>query len=113
MLIRCIHRTRVHIDLSRCIRGIKYVLTLILLLQTVSYEADERGFKPQISYQDMENLGFEGYDINANSPKNIKGYKTGGNGYQNGGHGYQNGSHGYQNGGNGYQNGGHADTRSY
>ncbi|XP_050357841.1 pro-resilin-like [Nymphalis io] len=48
--------------------------------QTVSYEADERGFKPQVSYQDTEDLArSNGYDSNANS-------RNHGNGFNNGGH---------------------------
>ncbi|CAB3256081.1 unnamed protein product [Arctia plantaginis] len=39
--------------------------------QTVSYEADERGFKPQISYEDSEDLArSSGYDSNANNVRN-------------------------------------------
>lgn len=34
----------------------------------MSYEADERGFKPQISYEDSEDLARSGgYDSNANN----------------------------------------------
>ncbi|XP_053620681.1 pro-resilin-like isoform X1 [Plodia interpunctella] len=37
--------------------------------QTVSYEADERGFKPHISYEDADSdsFGRSGYDSNANN----------------------------------------------
>ncbi|XP_075987762.1 uncharacterized protein LOC142984208 [Anticarsia gemmatalis] len=54
--------------------------------QTVSYEADERGFKPQISYEDTEDLARSGYDSNANN------FRSGnhGNGYSNhGNHGVE------------------------
>ncbi|CAH2098651.1 unnamed protein product [Euphydryas editha] len=47
--------------------------------QTVNYEADERGFKPQISYQESELARSNGYDLNANT-------RYHGNGYKNGGH---------------------------
>ncbi|XP_023946134.1 pro-resilin-like [Bicyclus anynana] len=48
--------------------------------QTVNYEADERGFKPQVSYEDSEDLTHsEGYDGNANT-------RNHGNGYQSNGH---------------------------
>ncbi|XP_022828603.1 pro-resilin-like isoform X2 [Spodoptera litura] len=59
--------------------------------QTVSYEADERGFKPQISYEDSEDLGRSGgYDNNANNARSNQA-----NGYSNhGNHGNDNGYHG-------------------
>lgn len=41
----------------------------------MSYEADERGFKPQISYEDTEDLTrSNGYNGNANTRN---GYKSG------------------------------------
>ncbi|KOB78629.1 putative cuticle protein [Operophtera brumata] len=61
---------------------------------TVSYEADEGGFKPQISYEDTEDLTRSGYDSNANNFRSNNGYQ--GND-QNGGHN---------------QNGGHANARA-
>ncbi|CAH0718412.1 unnamed protein product, partial [Brenthis ino] len=46
--------------------------------QTVSYEADERGFKPQISYEDTEDLTrSNGYNGNANTRNIGNGYKSG------------------------------------
>ncbi|XP_013184681.1 pro-resilin-like [Amyelois transitella] len=56
--------------------------------QTVSYEADERGFKPHISYQDADsdNLGRSGYDSNANN------FRSNGASRSNHGNGY-NGNH--------------------
>ncbi|XP_059045873.1 pro-resilin-like [Achroia grisella] len=54
--------------------------------QTVSYEADERGFKPQISYEDGESDSFgrsNGYDSNANNVRS-----NGGNHHGNGRHGF-------------------------
>ncbi|CAH0718413.1 unnamed protein product, partial [Brenthis ino] len=45
---------------------------------TVSYEADERGFKPQISYEDTEDLTrSNGYNGNANTRNIGNGYKSG------------------------------------
>ncbi|XP_050680246.1 pro-resilin-like [Leptidea sinapis] len=58
--------------------------------QTVSYQADQSGFKPRITYedQDSEELTRSGYDANAN---NYNGF-----GRQNGGHGnHGNGRSGY------------------
>ncbi|KAI5638254.1 insect cuticle protein domain-containing protein [Phthorimaea operculella] len=53
--------------------------------QTVSYEADEGGFKPHISYEDSDALARSngGYDDNAN---NVHG-SHGNGGFGNGGHG--------------------------
>ncbi|CAH0598660.1 unnamed protein product [Chrysodeixis includens] len=74
--------------------------------QTVSYEADERGFKPQISYEDSEDLARSGYDSNANNARSNHG-----NGKQDGyPHGNQDGGyHGNQDGG---YHGNHGDARS-
>lgn len=63
-------------------------------MQTVSYEADEGGFKPQVSYEDSEDLARSGYDSNANNFRSNNGYQ--GND---------------QNGGRN-QNGGHANARA-
>lgn len=53
--------------------------------QTVSYEADERGFKPQISYENSEDLArSSGYDSNANNVRN--GGNHDGHFVKNGGH---------------------------
>ncbi|CAH2061800.1 unnamed protein product, partial [Iphiclides podalirius] len=41
--------------------------------QTVSYEADGRGFKPRVSYQDNEDLGRSGYDSNASNLRSAGG----------------------------------------
>ncbi|XP_026758527.2 pro-resilin-like [Galleria mellonella] len=53
--------------------------------QTVSYEADERGFKPQISYEDSESDAHgrsNGYDSNANNVRsNGGGHHGNGRGY--------------------------------
>ncbi|XP_039761436.1 pro-resilin-like [Pararge aegeria] len=47
--------------------------------QTVSYEADERGFKPQVSYQDSEDLTRSGgYDTNASTRSHANGYQSAG-----------------------------------
>lgn len=64
----------------------------------MSYEADERGFKPQISYEDSEDLARSGYDSNANNARSNHG-----NGKQDG---YP---HGNQDGG---YHGNHGDARS-
>ncbi|XP_045507687.1 pro-resilin-like [Colias croceus] len=72
--------------------------------QTVSYKADERGFKPQISYEETEDLT-RGYDANANSRGNHD------NGYH-GGSGHHENSFG--NHGNGFNGGlsNHGNARS-
>ncbi|KAF9405296.1 hypothetical protein HW555_013914 [Spodoptera exigua] len=67
--------------------------------QTVSYKADERGFKPQISYEESEDLGRSGgYDNNANNARSNQG-----NGYSN--HGNHGNDHGYHGNGNSRANG--------
>nr|XP_049707537.1 pro-resilin-like [Helicoverpa armigera] len=72
--------------------------------QTVSYEADERGFKPQISYEDSE-----GYDSNANNARSnqVNGYANHDAGYANhGNHGnHEDGYHGNHGNGNARSNG--------
>ncbi|XP_050555862.1 pro-resilin-like isoform X1 [Spodoptera frugiperda] len=75
--------------------------------QTVSYEADERGFKPQISYEDSEDLARSGgYDGNANNARSNQA-----NGYSNhGNHGNDNGYHGND---NGYHGNGNARANGY
>ncbi|XP_041986127.1 pro-resilin-like [Aricia agestis] len=40
---------------------------------TVNYEADERGFKPQISYQDSEDFARSGYDSNTRNQNGARG----------------------------------------
>uniref|UniRef100_A0A2A4JMP9 Cuticle protein n=1 Tax=Heliothis virescens TaxID=7102 RepID=A0A2A4JMP9_HELVI len=68
--------------------------------QTVSYEADERGFKPQISYEDSEDLGRSGgYDSNANNARSnqVNGYANHGN--------HEDGHHGNHGNGNARSNG--------
>ncbi|XP_045457408.1 pro-resilin-like [Melitaea cinxia] len=45
--------------------------------QTVNYEADERGFKPKISYQESDLVRSNGYDLNANTRSHGNGYKNG------------------------------------
>ncbi|KAL0859807.1 hypothetical protein ABMA27_010151 [Loxostege sticticalis] len=69
--------------------------------QTVSYEADERGFKPHISYEDSDSdlTRSGGYDSNAN---NLRSGDFGSQGYSNGGHHGNGGNHH----GNGFANGG-------
>ncbi|RVE49920.1 hypothetical protein evm_005388 [Chilo suppressalis] len=58
--------------------------------QTVSYEADERGFKPHITYEDTENDAAArsgGYDTNANNVRSGDHHhgNTGHHGFANGG----------------------------
>ncbi|KAF9806865.1 hypothetical protein SFRURICE_006780, partial [Spodoptera frugiperda] len=84
------------------------------LNSTVSYEADERGFKPQISYEDSEDLARSGgYDSNANNARSSQanGYSNQANGYSNhGNHGNENGYHGND---NGYHSNGNARANGY
>ena len=78
--------------------------------QTVSYEADERGFKPQISYEDSADLAHSGgYDNNANNPRSNQD-----SGYNNhAGHGHDNGYGRHGNGDSGYSsNHGNGNPRS-
>ncbi|KAG7295288.1 hypothetical protein JYU34_022293 [Plutella xylostella] len=58
--------------------------------QTVTYEADERGFKPRISYEETDNFSRSagGYDANANNRIEQNGVGNHGNGVHNGGRGY-------------------------
>ncbi|XP_011567470.3 pro-resilin isoform X1 [Plutella xylostella] len=58
--------------------------------QTVTYEADERGFKPRISYEETDNFARSagGYDANANNRIEQNGVGNHGNGIHNGGRGY-------------------------
>ncbi|KAJ8708081.1 hypothetical protein PYW08_010447 [Mythimna loreyi] len=68
--------------------------------QTVSYEADERGFKPQISYEDSEDLARAGgYGSNANNVRSNQdnGYKN----HANHDGGYVENDSGFANHGNG------------
>ncbi|XP_047509478.1 pro-resilin-like isoform X2 [Pieris napi] len=73
--------------------------------QTVSYKADERGFKPQISYEDTEDLT-SGYDVNAQNRGSNEHDSNGGRNHHDSGFG----SHGnrFGNHDNGF-NGGHGN----
>ncbi|CAK1594835.1 unnamed protein product [Parnassius mnemosyne] len=46
--------------------------------QTVSYEADVRGFKPRVTYQDSEDLTRSGYDSNASGVRASVGHHDNG-----------------------------------
>lgn len=64
--------------------------------QTVSYEADERGFKPQISYEESGALARSGYDGNANNFRSQQAGNFGQRGnFANGGHENLGRSNGY------------------
>ncbi|KAM3968991.1 uncharacterized protein ACR2FA_002951 [Aphomia sociella] len=77
--------------------GVYYVVLPDGRKQTVEYEADQDGYKPRISYEDVgTSLG--GYDRNAQSGSNQIGYQGNQGGYQGNQGGYQN-NQGYQNGG--------------
>lgn len=78
-------------------------LTSKSLPQTVSYEADERGFKPHISYEETEDASARsgGYDSNANNVRSSD-FANGAGGFQNGGHHDKHGA----------QHGGHGNARS-
>ncbi|XP_063835418.1 pro-resilin-like [Ostrinia nubilalis] len=82
--------------------------------QTVSYEADERGFKPHISYEDSESdlTRSAGYDSNANNLRSAN-HDSGSQGYPNGGHHGNSFSNGGSHHGNGFANGGrHHDSKN-
>ncbi|XP_059054659.1 pro-resilin-like [Achroia grisella] len=64
--------------------GVYYVVLPDGRKQTVEYEADQDGYKPRISYEDV---GTGGYDRNSQSGRNQVGYQ-GNDAYQN--QGYQN-----------------------
>ncbi|XP_028178272.1 pro-resilin-like isoform X2 [Ostrinia furnacalis] len=81
---------------------------------TVSYEADERGFKPHISYEDSESdlTRSAGYDSNANNLRSAN-HDSGSQGYPNGGHHGNSFSNGGSHHGNGFANGGrHHDSKN-
>ncbi|XP_028036418.1 pro-resilin-like [Bombyx mandarina] len=59
--------------------------------QTVSYQADERGFKPHISYEESEDAR-SGYDANANNHAGYDG--NGANGFHGNHNGHDSESHG-------------------
>lgn len=90
----------------------RYIISLVkeffFLSQTVSYEADERGFKPHISYEDSDDASARsgGYDSNANNVRNAPDH-----GFGNGG-GYQNGAGNHGSGQHGGKHGGHGNARS-
>ncbi|KAL4707525.1 hypothetical protein ACJJTC_000277 [Scirpophaga incertulas] len=78
---------------------------------TVSYEADERGFKPHITYEDTESDAAArngGYDSNANNLRSANDHHGDGhgNGFGNGGGHHSNGfAKGGDHHGNGFANG--------
>ncbi|CAK1549108.1 unnamed protein product [Leptosia nina] len=69
--------------------------------QTVSYKADERGFKPQISYRETEDLS-GGYDANANSRSHDNGFSGHDSSFGSHGNGYNGGNGNHGNARNGY-----------
>ncbi|XP_022125066.2 pro-resilin-like isoform X2 [Pieris rapae] len=79
--------------------------------QTVSYKADERGFKPQISYEETEDLR-AGYDVNAQNRGTHEHDSNGGSHHHDSGFGNHDNSFGnHDNGFNG-GHGNHGSARS-
>lgn len=72
------------------------------LFQTVSYQADERGFKPKISYESTDDPARTGYDGNTNN--------LSGNGYHGTGNNEDSSQYGYDSiAGFGYGSGNNGD----